>query len=127
MRKKEWIRFSERGFDGRDISKHKVIAILRNVPEKELQAYAESFMKAEYGHLKCHLHYGTCRKSDRLYEKETAGRFFSGCGTVLNEREVKKQRQAGADFMLSPSTLSEGDGILCKTRDRIHAWCIDPI
>ena len=89
------------------VSKHKIIAILRNVPEKELQAYTESLY--EGGIRAFEVSFTTEHARDQIYfmKRTLPGDSVVGAGSVLNEREVREAEEAGADFMLSPSTCQE--------------------
>lgn len=89
------------------ISRHKVIAILRNVPEKELQAYVESLY--EGGIRAFEVSFTTEHAGNQIdyIKQKLPGDSSVGAGTVLNEREAREAEAAGADFMLSPSVCQK--------------------
>lgn len=89
------------------ISRNKVIAILRNIPENELQAYAESLY--EGGIRAFEVSFTTEHAEDQIdyIKRKLPGDSLVGAGTVLNGREAREAEAAGADFMLSPSACQE--------------------
>lgn len=99
----------------RQIAEHKIIAILRNVP----LAAAEDYIGAAYDGgvrmLEIALNspdaLGEIRMARRLYD----GRLIVGAGTAVTVRLAQEAVDAGAQFLLSPS--SDAD-VLAYCRDR---------
>ena len=95
------------------VQTHKLIAILRGVPQDRILAVAEALYQGGIRLLEI-----TFSADGRVSDEETArqigvlarhfeGRMFIGAGTVLTTKQVHLTAQAGGGFIISPDTNEE--------------------
>lgn len=86
------------------IRKNPVIAILRNIPEKCLIPYMQSIYDGGIHAFEISFSTANADSLISYAKKNMPSDTLIGAGTVLNIKDVEKAQNAGADFMLSPST-----------------------
>lgn len=89
------------------VSSHKVIAILRNVPDVDLLAHIRSLYEGGIRAYEVSFTTEHAKKQIGFMKQKLPDDAVVGAGTVLTERDAKEAEAAGADFMLSPSVCQE--------------------
>ena len=89
------------------IAKYPVVAILRKTPQEDLKAYTSSLYD---GGLRCfEVSFSAPDAAEQLawMKKNMPEDVCLGAGTILNAEQAKQAVEAGATFLLSPSTNEE--------------------
>lgn len=89
------------------IKKNPVIAILRNIPEEILIPYMQSIYNGGIHAFEISFSTANADSLISYAKKNMPSNALIGAGTVLSIEDAEKAQDAGADFMLSPSTDSK--------------------
>jgi 2-dehydro-3-deoxyphosphogluconate aldolase/(4S)-4-hydroxy-2-oxoglutarate aldolase len=84
------------------IEKHKLIAILRNVPQERLEYVLEALYEGGVRLAEITLNSPGGLAGIEAMSKSFEGRIMLGAGTVMNKSEAIQAIQAGARFLISP-------------------------
>ncbi|HJD46250.1 MAG TPA: bifunctional 4-hydroxy-2-oxoglutarate aldolase/2-dehydro-3-deoxy-phosphogluconate aldolase [Candidatus Mediterraneibacter norfolkensis] len=89
------------------IKKYPVIAILRSTPQEDLEAYTSALYEGGLRVFEVSFSSKTAASQLEWMKEHMASDTCIGAGTVLTREAVETAVQAGADFLLSPSTNPE--------------------
>ncbi len=89
------------------IKKYPVIAILRSTPQEDLEAYTSALYEGGIRAFEVSFSSKTAASQLKWMKTHMASDTCIGAGTILTRESAKTAVQAGADFVLSPSTNPE--------------------
>lgn len=81
-----------------------VLGILRGIQEKDILPLSEIFVKTGLRHVEITMNTRGATNLIDMMIKASSGKLMVGAGTVLNEDQLEEALQAGARFIVSPST-----------------------
>ena len=91
--------------DFREVLKaNPLLAILRNVEDGKLEQYVQTVMDGGVSFFEVALNSKNALGQIRKLKEKFQGDILVGAGTVITEELAKNAVEAGADFLLSPST-----------------------
>lgn len=86
------------------VLKNPLLAILRNVPDDKLLKYAETIIKGGVNFFEVALNSKNALSQIALLKKTFGNDALIGAGTAITSERAKAATDAGASFLLSPST-----------------------
>lgn len=89
------------------ITKHPVIAILRNVPDQDICNYIESLYEGGLRAFEISFSHPGAARQIQLVKKLLPSDALVGAGTILTPADVRLAEDVEADFLLSPSANQE--------------------
>jgi 2-dehydro-3-deoxyphosphogluconate aldolase/(4S)-4-hydroxy-2-oxoglutarate aldolase len=84
------------------IERHKIIAILRNVPRESLQRVLEALYAGGVRMAEITLNSDGALEGIAAMRKAFEGRMTMGAGTVMHREDAQQAIEAGAEFLISP-------------------------
>lgn len=86
------------------IEKHPITAILRNVPDDALMDYVQSLYQGGLRFFEISFSAPGAPAQIKRVKENMPKDLLIGAGTILTADDARQAQEAGADFMLSPST-----------------------
>lgn len=87
--------------------KHKIVAIIRGVPEEKADDVAEALYQGGIRFMEVTMNTEGAAGMIARWRKRYTSEMFIGAGTVLNEQMAREAVEAGAQFLISPN-VDEG-------------------
>ncbi|MGE7907600.1 bifunctional 4-hydroxy-2-oxoglutarate aldolase/2-dehydro-3-deoxy-phosphogluconate aldolase [Peribacillus sp. NPDC094092] len=89
------------------LNKEKIIAILRNVPEKKLDETAKALNRGGIRLIEVTMNSEGALQAINRWKSLFSNKMIVGAGTVLNLQMAKEAISAGADFLITPNLDEE--------------------
>ena len=89
------------------VSENPLLAILRNVPLEQTLAYAQAIYDGGVAFFEVALNSPHALEQIKLLRNHFGDKAYIGAGTAITVERAKSATQAGAQFLLSPSTDAE--------------------